>query len=351
MIFRKYVYYCISKFCLIVFACFFRPIVFPFLKIFALLSNQNNNFVGKLKIMAKKNTSDTVKVVTNRDQLQQRTVQSRILTIRDKQVVIDRDLAEFYGVETKALNQAVKRNLSRFPERFRFMLTKEELSEVVTNCDHLRSLKFSPVPHYVFTEEGVAQLSSVLRSDKAVEVSIMIMDAFVAMRRFLSANAGMFQRIERLEQHQILTDQKVEQVLQRMDELAPTVTPEQIFATGCVWDAWSYVSQLVRSAKQRIVLIDNFVDERVLTLLTKREKGVSATIHSRYTEQFKLDLEKHNEQCEPVVFVQLPHKSHDRFLIVDDDVYLMGASVKDMGTSLCAITKMEMSPDVVLSLV
>lgn len=101
----------------------------------------------------------------------------------------------------------------------------------------------------------------------------MIMDAFVAMRRFLSANAGMFQRIERLEQHQILTDQKVEQVLQRMDELAPAVTPEQIFATGCVWDAWSYVSQLVRSAKQRIVLIDNFVDERVLTLLTKREKG------------------------------------------------------------------------------
>ncbi len=102
------------------------------------MSNQNNNFVGKLKIMAKKNTSDTVKVVTNRDHLQQRTVQSRILTIRDKQVVIDRDLAEFYGVETKALNQAVKRNLSRFPERFRFMLTKEELSEVVTNCDHLR---------------------------------------------------------------------------------------------------------------------------------------------------------------------------------------------------------------------
>ena len=301
--------------------------------------------------MAKKNTSDTVKVVTNCDQLQQRTVQSRILTIRDKQVVIDRDLAEFYGVETKALNQAVKRNLSRFPERFRFMLTKEELSEVVTNCDHLRSLKFSPVPHYVFTEEGVTQLSSVLRSDKAVEVSILIMDAFVAMRRFLSANAGMFQRIERLEQHQILTDQKVEQVLQRMDELAPAVTPEQIFATGCVWDAWSYVSQLVRSAKQRIVLIDNFVDERVLTLLTKREKGVSPTIHSRYTEQFKLDLEKHNEQYDTVVFVQLPHKSHDRFLVVDDDVYLMGASVKDMGTSLCAITKMEMSPDVVLSLV
>ncbi|MDO4158899.1 MAG: hypothetical protein Q4D41_00400 [Prevotellaceae bacterium] len=170
------------------------------------------------------------------------------------------------------------------------------------------------------------------------------------MRRFLTANAGMFQRIEQLEQHQMLTDQKVEQVLQRMDELSPTVTPEQIFATGCVWDAWSYVSQLVRSAKQRIILIDNFVDERVLTLLTKRGAGVSATIHSRYTEQFKLDLDKHNEQYEPIIFTQLSHKSHDRFLIIDDEVYLMGASVKDMGTSLCAITKMEMSPETILTL-
>lgn len=190
-----------------------------------------------------------------------------------------------------------------------------------------------------------------MRSQYAIEVNIRIMRAFVAMRRFLSANAGMFQRIERLEQHQMLTDQKVEQVLKRMDELAPTITPEQIFATGCVWDAWNYVSQLIRSAEQRIVLIDNFVDERVLTLLTKRADGVSATIHSRYTQQFMLDIEKHNEQYEPIEFVQIPHKSHDRFLIIDNDVYLMGASVKDMGTSLCAITKLEMSAETVMMLV
>ena len=107
---------------------------------------------------------------------------------------------------------------------------------------------------------------------------------------------------------------------------------------------------MIRSAKQRIILIDNFVDERVLTLLTKREKGVTATIHSRYTEQFKLDLEKHNAQYDPIEFIQLSQKAHDRFLIIDDDVYLMGASVKDMGTSLCAITKMEMSPDTILAL-
>lgn len=133
------------------------------------------------------------------------------------------------------------------------------------------------LPH-AFTEQGIAMLAGLLRSEVAIKANIAIMRAFVAMRRFLSANAGMFQRIERLEQHQMQADQKMEQVLQRMDELAPTVTPEQIFATGCVWDAWDYVSQLIRSAKERIVLIDNFVDERVLTLLTKRNIGVAATI-------------------------------------------------------------------------
>ncbi len=277
-------------------------------------------------------------------------VQSRILYFRGMQVVVDRDLADLYGVETKRLNEAVKRNIKRFPERYRFQLSQNEMSELVAICDRFASLKHSNAPSFVFTEEGVAQLSSVLKSDKAIEVSIMIMDAFVAMRRFLSANAGMFQRIESLEQRQKLTDQKIAQVLQRMDELSPMVTPEQIFATGCVWDAWNYVSQLVRNAKVRIILIDNFVDDRVLTLLTKRAKGVTAAIHSRYTVQFKLDLEKHNEQYESVDFIQLPHKSHDRFLIIDDDVYLMGASVKDMGTSLCAITKMKVTPDMILTL-
>lgn len=289
-------------------------------------------------------------VVTNCDHLSQHVVESRIFTIRGKQVVIDRDLAEFYGVETKTLNQAVKRNLKRFPERYRFQLTKEEMQAVVTNCDHLQVLKYSPVSHYVFTEEGVSQLSSVLKSDRAVEVSLMIIDAFVAMRHFLIANAGLFQRVEWIEQRQSQTEEKIDKVLRRMDELAPAVTPEQLFATGCIWDAWDYISQLIRSAKTRIILIDNFVDERVLTLLTKRADGVSATIHSRYTQQFTLDLQKHNEQYPEVNFIQLPQKAHDRFLIIDDKAYLLGASVKDMGTSLCAVTKLETSPEKVLAL-
>lgn len=289
--------------------------------------------------------------ITVHDQLSIDQVKSHIYSIRGTEVMLDRELAQLYGVETKVLNQAVKRNIQRFPERFMFQVSPEEWdslkSQIVTSNKGRGGDRYLP---YVFTEQGVTQLSTILRSKTAIEVSIRIMDAFVAMRRFLSANAGMFQRIEKVEQHQMLTDKKVEVVLKRMDELAPRVTPEQIFATGCVWDAWSYISDLIRSANARVVLIDNFVDDRVLTLLDKRNDAVSATIYSRYTEQFRLDLAKHNEQYNPITFIQLPHKSHDRFLIIDEDVYLMGASVKDMGTSLCAITKMEIAPEIVLSL-
>lgn len=294
--------------------------------------------------------------ITNRGP---QSIERVIYTFRGVQVMLDRDLAKMYNVETKVLNQAVKRNSGRFPERFMFQLSKEEFdnwkSQIVTSNmmsqSEIESFKMAVrrAP-YAFTEQGVAQLSAVLKSDTAIEVSIRIMDAFVAMRRFISTNAEMFQRIERLESHQMSTDEKVEHIMKRMDELAPAITPEQIFATGCVWDAWDYVSQLVRSAKQRIVLIDNFVDERVLTLLTKRAAGVSATIHSRYTQQFKLDLEKHNEQYEPIEFLQIPHKSHDRFLFIDDSVYLLGTSIKDMGTSLCAITRLETTADIVMQL-
>jgi hypothetical protein len=135
-----------------------------------------------------------------------------------------------------------------------------------------------------------------------------------------------------------------------MDKQSPKLLPEQIFATGCVWDAWTYVSDLVRSAKQRIVLIDNFVDDRVLSLLDKRADNVEATIHSRYYESFQTDLKKHNEQYLEIKFVQLPHRNHDRFLIIDDDVYLLGASVKDMGVGMCAVTKMQVSPETILGL-
>lgn len=282
--------------------------------------------------------------------LSQHDIEKLIITVRGEQVMIDRDLARVYKVTTSQLNQQVKRNIARFPANFRFQLTTEEMnnlkSQIVTSSwGGTRKLPF------VFTEPGIAQLSSVLHSEKAIETSVKIMSAFVAMRHFMIQNASILMRIAHLERHQIETDEKIDLILDKMEERSPKVLPEQIFQTGCVWDAWSYVSDLVRSAKQRIILIDNFVDDRVLSMSDKRADGVSATIHSRYYEQFQTDLKKHNEQYPAIDFVQLPHKNHDRFLIIDDKVYFMGASLKDMGAGLCAVKEMEINPDTLLQLI
>ena len=282
--------------------------------------------------------------------LSQYDIERLILNVRGKQVLIDRDLAMIYGVETKALNQAAKRNSARFPERYRFQLTKEEMKELVTNCDRFKTLKHSTSAPYAYTVFGVSMIPSVLTSQKAIDTSIRIIDAFVAMRSFMVQNAGILMRIAHLERHQIETDEKIDLILDKMEERSPKLLPEQIFQTGCVWDAWAYVSDLVRIAKRRIVLIDNFVDDRVLSLLDKRANGVTATIHSRYYEQFQTDLKKHNEQYPAIGFVQLPHKNHDRFLIIDDEVYILGASIKDMGAGLCAVTKMQTSPETILGM-
>ena len=296
-------------------------------------------------------------VVEKRDQsekgeltLSQYDIEKLIVTVRGEQVLIDRDLAMIYGIETKRLNEQVKRNIARFPERYRFQLTKDEMMGLVANCDRFQTLKHSTTTPYAFTEFGVSMLPSALSNQKAIDTSIRIIDAFVAMRRFMVQNANILMRIAHLERHQIETDEKIDLILDKMEERAPKLLPEQIFQTGCVWDAWTYVSDLVRSAKQRIVLVDNFVDDRVLSMLDKRADGVSATIHSRYHEQFQVDLKKHNEQYPAIDFVQLPHRNHDRFLIIDEKVYFMGASLKDMGAGLCAVTEMQAKPEDILDL-
>jgi len=297
------------------------------------------------------------KVVANCDNLDngkvalsQHDIEQLIITVRGEQVLIDQDIARLYGVTTKRLNQQVNRNSARFPSNFRFELTKEERDEVVANCDHLQSLKFRPTLPFAFTEQGIGQLSSVLHSHQAIERSIVIMNAFVAMRRFIMQNASILMRLSHLERHQIETDEKIDLILDKIDERSPKLLPEQIFQTGCVWDAWSYVSELIRSAKVRIVLIDNYVDDRVLSLLDKRAEGVSASIYSRYYEQFQVDLKKHNDQYPTIDFVQLPHRNHDRFLIIDNKTYLLGASVKDLGAGLCAVTEMQASPEKILGM-
>ena len=291
--------------------------------------------------------------------LQNINIESLIHIIRGQKVMFDSDLAMLYGVETRTLNQAVKRNITRFPDDFMFQVTKEEWNSLRSQIVTLKDLKSQIVISswggtrklpYVFTRNGIGMLSSVLRSETAVEVNIRIMRAFTAIPEIVNNNVLMMQRILNIEQHQTETDAKVRQIITTIEKRLPQQQPEQIFATGCVWDAWTYVSDLVRSAKQRIVLIDNFVDDRVLSLLDKRADGVVAVIHSRYYEPFLVDLKKHNAQYREIAFVQLPQKNHDRFLIVDDDVYLLGASVKDMGAGICAVTKMQVSPELILGL-
>ena len=279
---------------------------------------------------------DQLPVITEHQLSGQEEIAQLIMNVRGMQVMVDRDLAVLYGVETKRLNEQVRRNIERFPERFRFQLTKEETDELVANCDRLKALKHSTVTPYVFTEQGISMLSTVLHSQTAIAVSIKIMDAFVSMRRFIATNAQLFQRLETIEyhqlemkQHQEVTDKRIDEVFKRLDANIPPI--QGIFYDGQVFDAYRFVSDLMRKAKRSIVLIDNYVDDTVLTLLDKRENGVTATIYTqRISSQFQLDVDRHNAQYSPIE-IKLFNKAHDRFLLVDDEVYHIGASIKDLG--------------------
>lgn len=277
-------------------------------------------------------------------------IQARIFLIRGVQVMLDRDLAVFYKVETAKLNRQVKRNIGRFPEDFMFQLTKEEWESLKCQIgiSNVRGGDRRAFP-YVFTEQGVSQLSGVLHNGLAEEISVKIIRAFVAMRRFITANAYLFQRVDAIEHRQMLTEQKLDVVLDKIEDMSPTVTTEELFGTGCVWDAYSFISSLVRRAQRCIILIDNFVDERTLLLLDKRTAGVECTVHTRFSKQMELDFAKHNEQNAEIKKFQLPLRIHDRYLIIDDEVWLLGASVKDMGHGLCTVIKVDFSPEMVLS--
>ena len=267
--------------------------------------------------------------------------QSLIFTFRNEPVMIDRDLAKLYEVETKVLNQAVKRNLIRFPQFFRFQLADNESDELVTNCDRFEMLKHSSVNPYAFTEQGVAMLSAVLRSDIAVEVSIQIMQAFVNMKKFISSNAGIFQRLDNVENKQFITDEKIKQVFKALQNrsLAPT---QGVFFDGQVFDAYLFVNKIIKQAEKSIVLIDNYIDESVLTLLSKRDKNVSATIYTnQVNKQLKLDLAKHNAQY-PEIEIKILAECHDRFVVIDNkDLYHIGASLKDLGKKWFAFSRMD----------
>lgn len=281
----------------------------------------------------------------------QKEIENRIFTIKGEQIMIDRDLAEMYGVETKVLNQAVRRNSERFPESFRFQLTEVEFndcsrSQIVTLNNESKkeklkrgqNIKYLP---YAYTEQGVAMLSAVLRSEIAIKVSIQIINAFVEMRQVLIHNAGLLQRLDKVERTQIENDQKFEQLFNALE--SKTQQPEKgIFFEGQVFDAYTFVADLIKKAEKSIILIDNYVDETVLTLLSKRKTGVTATIYTKkISKQLQLDLTKHNAQY-PIITIKTFTESHDRFLLLDDTfLYHIGASLKDLGKKWFAFSKMD----------
>lgn len=274
-------------------------------------------------------------------------IQALIKTIRGVQVILDRDVAGLYGVATGALNRQVKRNEERFPEDFMFRLSAEEWNNL--KCQFgISSWGGDRQLPYAFTENGIAMLSSVLRSPTAIEVNIRIMRAFSAMRRFLLANAQMFQRIETVEKRQIATDAKVDSILERLDA---TETPLQgVFYDGQLWDARALVLKLIGSAKKSLLLIDNWATAETLDLFAKKRKGVKVTIitsehydkkHVPHRKISDADIATFNAQY-PHLAVRYNETFHDRFLIIDDkELYLIGASLKDLGKKCFGFTKMD----------
>ena len=303
-------------------------------------------------------------------------IENLIHIIRGKQVMLDRDLARLYGVETKRLNEQVKRNIERFPEDFMFQLTREEAessrsqfatlnedgelsrSQFATLNGRGHNIKHLP---YAFTENGVAMLSTVLRSQQAININIQIMRAFNTMRHFIATNTQVFQRLEVIEHtqlslvahqeelaaHQTSTDQKLEEVFHRLDEGAAT-PKEAIFYEGQFFEARVLLEQIIKTATKRVIIIDGYIDAATFEMLDVRAKGVTADIYS--DSEYKTLRDSHNASKgkQPVNTHKWSKSSHDRWVIIDDTLYHCGHSVKDLGKKLSAIMKMEWNPEVVL---
>ena len=273
-------------------------------------------------------------------------IHSKIHTIRGVQVMLDSDLAKLYTIETKTFNQSIRRNIKRFPEDFRFQLNDDEKNELVTKCYQLQNLKHSYINPYVFTEQGVSMLSAVLKSDIAINRSVQIIRAFVNMKQFISSNNDLFKKINTIEkkqiEYEIKSDEKFNQLFNALEDksLKPT---QGIFYHGQIFDAYSFISDILREADEKIILIDNYVDDTTLTIFSKIP-NIQVTIYTHtVSKQLKLDLEKYHTQYNNIT-LKIFKNSHDRFLIIDDKtIYHMGASLKDLGKKWFAFSKMDMA--------
>lgn len=284
--------------------------------------------------------------------ISQNIIENQIFTVRKVQVMIDYHLAELYEVETKRINEQVKRNSKRFPENFMFQLTEvewENLQSQIATAENkvvlqsqFATAKRRTIP-YVFTEQGVAMLSAVLNSDTAIMVSIQVMNAFVKMRELLKDNSLINHRLDKIEQKQLVTDQQFEKVFKAL-ERKDVIPTQGVFFDGQVFDAYELASKIIRSATKSIVLIDNYIDETSLIHLSKKGKNVKVLLLTKNTgKQLALDVEKANTQYGNFMLKNFV-KSHDRFLIIDGvEVYHLGASLKDLGKKWFAFSKLDKS--------
>ena len=292
--------------------------------------------------------SDNINVPVIVDSTEEK-IENLIHYIRGQQVMIDSDLALLYNVETKRLNESVKRNSKRFPESFCFRLTEDEYADLrsqiaTSNTENTSSKGGRRYLPYVFTEQGIAMLSAVLRSDEAIQVSVNIMNAFVKMRRFLAENALMFDKLNSLElkqlQYQKESNEKFDQIFAYISEHEEV--GQKIFFEGQIYDAFSLLVSLVGKAEKSIVLIDNYVDVGTLNILAKKKDGVDVTIYTvRRTRLASQDIANFNSQY-PTLTVNYTGVFHDRFLIIDEETaYHIGASIKDAGKKCFGISRIE----------
>lgn len=291
-------------------------------------------------------------------------IKNLIYTIRGKQVMLDSDVAMLYHYETKKINQAVKRNIDRFPEKFCFQLTEDEFShlrsqivtlnesnikaeqennwsQIVTssksdNSKH-RGKKYLP---YVFTEQGIAMLSGLLKNDIAVQVSIHIMDAFVEMRKFLMLNGQVFERLTNMEYKLLEHDKKFDEVFNQL-QLEENIK-QRIFFDGQIYDAYSIIIDIIKKANKKILIIDNYIDDSVLKMLAKKKNNVEVVILTSDKSNIEnLDIKKFNKEY-PILKVAKTNKFHDRFIVIDNkEMYHLGASIKDLGKKCFAINRIE----------
>ena len=272
-------------------------------------------------------------------------IQNLIYTIRGKQVMLDSDVARLYHTETKKINQAVKRNIERFPEDFCFSLNLNEFrnlkSQFVTSSldgkNEYGGRRKLPI---VFTEQGIAMLSGLLRNDIAVQVSINIMNAFVKMRHFLNENGKVFERMTSMEYKLLEHDKKFDLVFDKLQE--KRIEKQRIFFDGQIYDAYSLIIEIIKKAENKITIIDNYIDDSILKMLSKKQDNVNVILLTSNKSNIQnIDIQKFNKQY-PTIKLAHTNAFHDRFIIIDEkELYHLGASIKDLGKKCFAINKIE----------